>query len=129
VILFGILLIFSGFYAQIQKADAIQVENDVRSDLRARDVNHLIDAIPKCVVCSLTLQAMSLPLPGLWYCSRSCANNSMPMVRQIVYSLQSSTKVVRIRIINVYARTYERLMTQYQWRRTHVWCRGARTTR
>jgi hypothetical protein len=50
VILFSILLIFSGFYAQIQKASAIQVENDVRSDLRARDVNHLIDAIPKCVV-------------------------------------------------------------------------------
>src|ERR1700684_1863234 len=47
------------------------------------------------------------------------------MVRQIVYSLQSSTEVAHIRIIDVYAKTYERLMTQHQRRRTHVWCRGA----
>ena len=58
VILFSILLIFSGFYAQDQKGHAIQVENEVQTDLRARDVNHLIDAIPKCVVCF-----PSLPFP------------------------------------------------------------------
>lgn len=51
VILFSILLIFSGFYSQDQKARAIQIENEVQTDLRARDVNHLVDAIPKCVVC------------------------------------------------------------------------------
>jgi hypothetical protein len=64
VILFSILLIFSGFYAQDQKARTIQVEDEVQTDLRARDVNHLIDAIPKCVVCFLSLT--SYILPSFW---------------------------------------------------------------
>jgi hypothetical protein len=60
VIVFSILLIFSGFYAQDQKARAIQVENEVQTDLRARDVNYLIDAIPKCVVCIPSLTSYIL---------------------------------------------------------------------
>ena len=48
-VFFCALLVFSRFYARSQDTKA-QAENDILIDLRARDVNHLIDAIPRCVV-------------------------------------------------------------------------------
>lgn len=49
-VFFCTLLVFSRFYARFQDSKAqAQIENDILTDLRARDVNHLIDAIPRCV--------------------------------------------------------------------------------
>jgi hypothetical protein len=48
-VFFCALLVLSRFYTRSQDTKA-QAENDVLTDLRARDVNHLVDAIPRCVV-------------------------------------------------------------------------------
>ena len=51
VIFFSTFLILFGIYTVYSRWQAIKVEKDALTDLRARDVNHLIDKVPKCIVC------------------------------------------------------------------------------
>lgn len=93
-------------------------ETSITSLTRFRDVSfvsplfsvtscHILDAIWAVVLC------------------RTYANQSVPMFRQLVYSLETSMEVAHTLIINVYARTYERLMNRHRrWRTTAIFQEG-----